>query len=1428
MKVSTSTPSSHHNDFKSREPTFMDALKALEPDNKTHMIALCGMGGVGKTIMMQNLKKVVSEKKLFDFIIEAAIGEKMEVLLIQQAIADFLSLDLKETTTAARAIKLRKSFEAHSDDGKKKFLILLDDVWEFFDLNDIGLSPLPNQGIDFKVLLTSRDRGVCTTIGVQLDSILNVKVIENSEAYNFFLQFVRVSNDDDLDLELREIGEDIANRCHGLPIAIKTIARTLKGKSKHVWEDTRSRIENKDVDEAVHQVFEISYRNFHDKETRSTLLLCCLFPEDFDTPVEDLVRYGWGLKIFNKVNTIRKARNRLYACIERLIHANLLIQSEEVGCVKMHDLVRAFVLDMCSEGEHASVVGDMSNWPAKPVSEFCKRISITCTGMSKFPRDRKYPNLLLLKLMNGEKSFPKDFYQEMEKLEVIAYERMFYPLIPKSLQYSSNLRMLSIHECSFMFDCSPVGDLLNLELLSFTDCKIEKLPSTIGNLKKLKLLNLTGCSNLCIDDGVLKSLVKLEELYMEGVRRHANGDELVECSKNLDAIEIEFFGDNALPKNMSFGKLERFKISLGCSLKYHPRQNKHSFENTLWLVTKKCELLDSRVNDLFGKTKVLHLQVDGINDLGDCFGESLHHFGCPFFSLRVLHIRGCAHLRYLFTIHVANGLKQLEHLKIIECPALETLIDNENCEVEVIKFPALKFLSLINLPMLMSLCKLGGNVIEFPQLEVLELDNLPNFTSIYQDFLKKEVMSSKLKVLTIMKMEKLKEIWPSQYLSSNEVSQLRMIQVKKCDSLVNLFPSNPMSLLYHLEQLTVSECGSIDVLFNIDLGSCVDEIEQGNNNLRSITAIGLRKLREVWTVKGVVNSSLPILGFQSVECIVIRRCKRLRNVFTPTTSNFDMRAVKEITIDGIDGWGENKSNDEEINVTTNQEISEVDDDIHNVAFPSYLMHNLHQLHTLKLHYFEGVEVVFKIESSSCRKLATTQNNQQPELLPHLKDLELIGLKRMTHVWKYDWNQFLVSQQEPKPSSFVNITSITLRSCDCIKYLFSPLMAKLLSNLISIGIESCRAMEEVVSNIDDEDEEMATSISCHTNTTFFPRLDILDLRVLSCLKRINGGGNNCGGKELMTSTVTSSSAQCYQVGGAYWSSFQYAKTIDIRACNALLTLFPSHDVGHMPKLEKLVITSCTSMREIFEIEGVNEDIGDNANIGEGSGDTVTIPTPINMTSLELPNLKTLYIAGCHSLKYIFTASVLESLKKLQELKISDCSAIQVIVKQEDNGEHIIGLEDVVFPRLTTLTLVGLPSLKGFFLGKNDFQWPLLDKVEIYGCPQMMIFTSGRSMASKLEYIHTGVGKHSLECGLNFDWTNAPHEGQLCKSSTCSTGADIIKLLQFPWSFSNLVEVHVRPFDVASRASSKAIFPSNELFNVENVGDIEEAEKVFEMM
>ncbi|GJZ77038.1 hypothetical protein Tco_0641710 [Tanacetum coccineum] len=77
----------------------------------------------------------------------------------------------------------------------------------------------------------------------------------------------------------------------------------------------------------------------------------------------------------------------------------------------------------------------------------------------------------------------------------------------------------------------------------------------------------------------------------------------------------------------------------------------------------------------------------------------------------------------------------------------------------------------------------------------------------------------------------------------------------------------------------------------------------------------------------------------------------------------------------------------------------------------------------------------------------------------------------------------------------------MSSCHCIKYLFSPLMAKLLSNLKKIEIAFCDGIEEVVSNRDDED----ASIYSHTTTTFFPHLD-LELNYLKNFKCIGGGAN----------------------------------------------------------------------------------------------------------------------------------------------------------------------------------------------------------------------------------------------------------------------------------------------------------------------------------
>nr|XP_043631435.1 uncharacterized protein LOC122602890 [Erigeron canadensis]XP_043631436.1 uncharacterized protein LOC122602890 [Erigeron canadensis] len=606
-------------------------------------------------------------------------------------------------------------------------------------------------------------------------------------------------------------------------------------------------------------------------------------------------------------------------------------------------------------------------------------------------------------------------------------------------------------------------------------------------------------------------------------------------------------------------------------------------------------------------------------------------------------------------------------------------------------------------------------------------------------------------------MEALKNIWPEVVDDATCCCSLRYIEVWSCDNLVNVFPRNPMPLLPHLERIEVYGCGSIQALFDIDVG----EKGGGISKLRSIYVYNSERLTEVWRLKrggAAVHINHPdnddddviICGcFQAVEEIEIKLCPSFRNIFTPTTARFDMGALKKIYINGNESIKENDEsvgrNQEEIDDTSKREIIEVVDNIPYVAYPFHLLPTFHHLQSLYLKNLIKVEVVFDIENATSRDL-TIWDNQQPPILSYLKDLKLVNLEKMNCVWKCtSWNQFLYSQKQGE-SPFQNLTTIFLKRCGKIKYLFSPLMAKLLFNLNTIDISDCDGIEEVVSNADDDDDDIQTmaaaSTSSHTNPTFFPHLDSLSLYRLSKLKFISNFSIHENVKSSEVDVVS-------------WSLCQYPRKINISECNALPIVIPFNVVGKLQKLQELKISRC--------------------------------------------NL----------LGHVFTSSTLESLKQLEELTIEDCKAMQVIVKKD--GKHTTS-KVVIFPQLKSLTLTDLPNVEGFFMGMNEFQWPQLDKVKISGCPQMMVFTSGHSTTPKLNSMHTRLGRHSLECGFNFEFTNASNEAKFHNSSMCST-PDMIKLLQYPWSFSNLVEVDTKSYSESSK--SRIFFPQNELHKLQNL-------------
>ncbi|KAL8201989.1 hypothetical protein R6Q57_011136 [Mikania cordata] len=189
-----------------------------------------GDGGVGKTTMMEDIKKVVERRRMFAHILKLGIGRKYDPITIQKHIANDIGFVLSKETKEDRVERLEKNFEEISLMGKHIFFIL-NDVWDAIDLKDIGLAyPFPK---GFKLLVTSRNRKVCIGMGINTPSIFEVGRLEHEKAKHFFFETINISNGDD---ELCIIGEDIINKCRGLPIAIKTVALALRCQKKVVWE----------------------------------------------------------------------------------------------------------------------------------------------------------------------------------------------------------------------------------------------------------------------------------------------------------------------------------------------------------------------------------------------------------------------------------------------------------------------------------------------------------------------------------------------------------------------------------------------------------------------------------------------------------------------------------------------------------------------------------------------------------------------------------------------------------------------------------------------------------------------------------------------------------------------------------------------------------------------------------------------------------------------------------------------------------------------------------------------------------------------------------------------------------------------------------------------------------------------------------------
>ncbi|WRX28264.1 RNA recognition motif domain - like 10, partial [Theobroma cacao] len=413
--------------------------------------------GVGKTTLAEVVGKQATEEKLFDkVVIVRGVSQNPDINKIQHRISEILGLKFNASTEEGKAEELFKRLK-----GEKKILIILDDVWEQFELRNIGI-PFGDKHPGCKILLTTRLRQVCSQMNCQEEFKLNI--LSEDEAWALFKDNAGLK---DASPTLNDVAKEVAREAKGLPLAIVTMAKALKRESLNGWIAANQRLkesrhlDNQDVCGGIYSCLKLSYDYLKEENIQSCFLLCSLFPEDYDINVVLLTEFGIGQGLFCHINLIEEIRREIHLALSKLQKFGLLLETDDEYYVKMHDVVRDFAHWITSRGENMFMVKNkLTEWPKSEIFGCYTTISLWNIKIDNFPDKLEFSKLKTL-FLTGEDYLrvPSKFFEGMKTLRVLFLQRVVFSI--EALQFLTNLRTLCIMRC----DVENISSLRNLENL---------------------------------------------------------------------------------------------------------------------------------------------------------------------------------------------------------------------------------------------------------------------------------------------------------------------------------------------------------------------------------------------------------------------------------------------------------------------------------------------------------------------------------------------------------------------------------------------------------------------------------------------------------------------------------------------------------------------------------------------------------------------------------------------------------------------------------------------------------------------------------------------------------------------------------------------------------------------------------------------------
>ncbi|XP_044470810.1 uncharacterized protein LOC123199790 isoform X3 [Mangifera indica] len=1338
-------PSEDYLVLESRTSIMNNVWDALKNEN-VYMIGVYGMGGTGKTTLVQKVGGEAKKDKLFEDVVFVEVTQNLDIKKVQTEIAD--KLDVKFSNETGRADELHRRL------GKgEKILLILDNIWKDVDLKTIGIPSKTDRG-RCKLMFTTRNLDVLEKMGSKNN--FQMGVLEEEEAWNLF---AKMAGDVIKAPELNPLPNDVCKECKGLPILICTIAKALKNKLRlNEWKVALQELRAPPAKlrrflEEEYVNLSLSYNYLRNDELKKVFLITSLMENN--SSISDLLRRVVCLDILEVVNlAMENARDRLEILVQDLKDASLLLDGVTSKQFAMHDVIRNVAMTIAYIDHHVFTAKHDIERDWKDRDKLGKSTIVSLSGSNNiinqlWPNDVDCLFLEYFSMSNSYFKISEDFFKVMPNLKVLNLVRLHQSSLLSSICFLKTLQTLCLDD-STIEDVAIIGKLKKLKVLSLQHLFIKELPIEIGQLTELRLLNLSYCRQLkVIMPNVISELLQLEEFHIKGCPIQWKVKVLMELKllSNLTNIELDVRDYKVLPQNLFAKEPRRYKISMGDGLKQfreyggHERmlevkinsirllEELHGFKNVEdlrlaefsedenYVEDSKFDLQSNEIMPLFNEkvnfTKLRMLVLYNIS-LGRIWDSQISTFSQ---NLKRLKLESCRKMTYVFPFSIAKSLKQLQSLEITYCKVLEKIVEEEEGAEVVVNsiFPQVTELVLKNLPKLTILYP-GIHASEFSMFKRLEIEFCRNLTSRHlglQDDNKKGALpisenKGENKSLTIsldysayiplgllqrfQSVKKLELSWCGykEIKSVFNLPNLEGLRVWCCTKLMSLLPSSAS-----LQNLKVLDVGYANALLTLTTPSIARRLMQ----LRELRISSCEMLLEIIENEGDTTTSSEIV-FDNLKLLSLTKLESLE-CFCSGNYSFNFSSLEELIIKEC---------------------------------PNLKTFSRAMLNTPKLYSVNYKEIGH--EGNDLNKIVRGLCKNKYEEISDDPSIKFC----------YNDNSIEICNDQHPTSFYQNLTHLILWNCGNIKYAFPPTIARTLHQLQQLKIRNCMALEEIVAK-----EEGANAVvnfvfpnvtilkleNLPNLTTFYPEIHTLELPKLKKLVVTNCDKCLSFKSSIEESEIDSLDLKAISLDDKINSDLEVFElqnaSTEITWQKQSKSLYISKDksayipLGFLQRfhnLKRLLLSTC-NYKEINRLSNLSSlealDVHNSR----------MLLSPL-LSTPSSQNLKVLQVECCYGLFNLMTPSMARNLVQLRELSISKCGNLFEIVENERDATS--SSEQVVFNNLNKLSLKNLLFLSFFCSGNYSFNFPSLEELIIEKCSNMKSFSQGMLSTPKLHKVN----------------------------------------------------------------------------------------------